>query len=85
MSDIEHVVFVYRDLYTGEILCFYAEEARAIYNDNNFEHLATLNPRMWIQCNWDKVGGADPQDHADLTAQDSELHEIHKGGGGALS
>jgi hypothetical protein len=55
MNEVHHAVFVYRNLDTREIKCFYAEEARAIHNDAGFEHLATLNPRMWIQCNWDKV------------------------------
>jgi hypothetical protein len=55
MNEIEHAVFVYRDRETDEIRCAYAHAARVMQHDNNFEHLATLNPRLWIERNWNKV------------------------------
>jgi hypothetical protein len=55
MNEIEHAVFVYRYRGTTEIRCVYADGAKAMQHDNNFEHLATLNPRLWIERNWDKV------------------------------
>jgi hypothetical protein len=55
MSEIEHAVFVYRDWETAEIRCVYADAAVVMQHDKNFEHLATLNPRIWIERNWDKV------------------------------
>ena len=57
MNDIEHAVFVYRHWVTAEIRCVYADAAVVMQHDNNFEHLATLNSRLWIQANWDKVEG----------------------------
>lgn len=48
-------VFVYRLKETGQVCCEYLERAKIMEDDPEWEHLATLEPRMWIQENWDKV------------------------------
>jgi hypothetical protein len=55
MSEIRHAILVYRIKSTGEIICAYADRLPPTTNDPDLEHIATLNPRLWIERNWNKV------------------------------
>jgi hypothetical protein len=48
-------VFVYQLKETGQIKCEYIDEAKKLENDDAWEHLATLEPRMWIEHNYHKI------------------------------
>ena len=56
---MEATVFVYRHLPSGTIKALYVEAAKAIDGDHYWEHLATLEPRMWIEHNY---GAAEQRD-----------------------
>lgn len=49
---LEATVFVYSHKKTGRIQAHYIELAKMLENDVEWEHLATLEPRMWIECNY---------------------------------
>jgi len=53
--NIDATVFVYKHKTQGSIRCEYLERARMLEDDDVWEHMATLEPRMWIQYNWKKV------------------------------
>ena len=55
--NLDATVFVYRSKKTGCVRCEYAEVARTL-SENDWEHEATLEPRMWIEYHWDEVKGA---------------------------
>ena len=46
-------VFVYRHRETGAIRALYTEDARAMTGRDDYEHVASLEPRMWIEYNFD--------------------------------
>ena len=46
-------VFVYRHRETGEIRALYVDDARAMIGRDDYEHVATLEPRMWIEHHFD--------------------------------
>ena len=52
---LDATVFVYEHKKNGRIKCEYIEEARFLEDDNAWEHVATLEPRMWIQYHWKDV------------------------------
>jgi hypothetical protein len=50
MKDIiDSSVFVYKHKKTGEIFARWRNEALAFEDDENYEHIATLNAAAWIQ------------------------------------
>jgi len=51
---IEATVFVYRNKATGEIRCEYLDDAK-LADLKDYDHLATLNPKMWVQYWFDTV------------------------------
>lgn len=51
--NLEATVFVYRHKETRQIQCEYIDRAKLLQDAPEWEHLATLEPRMWIQCHWD--------------------------------
>ena len=53
--NLEATVFVYRLKETGQIKCEYLDKAKQLEDDDAWEHLATLEPRMWIEYNYDFV------------------------------
>lgn len=55
-------VFVYRNRATSEINCVYLEATPALEDSPVWEHLATLEPRMWIQAHYAKVMTPDPKE-----------------------
>ncbi len=52
IHNLEATVFVFRHRQTAQIRCEYASEAEDV-SVQEWEHLATLEPRMWIQYHWD--------------------------------
>lgn len=46
-------VFVYRHRETGAIRALYVDDARAMIDRDDYEHVATLEPRMWIEHHFD--------------------------------
>lgn len=46
-------VFVYRHRETGDIRALYADVARAMIDSDDYEHVATLEPRSWIEHHFD--------------------------------
>lgn len=58
MSDlqkIESTVFVYRHRHTGNISAHYMDTALNFEETAEWEHVATLNPRAWIEFNYSLV------------------------------
>lgn len=49
---IEATVFVYRHKETGKVKCEYLENAKELEDAPEWEHMATLEPRMWIEYHW---------------------------------
>ena len=52
---IDATVFVYRHLETGAVKALYVEDALALDKKPDFVHVATLEPRMWIEYYFDLV------------------------------
>lgn len=50
--NLDATVFVYQHKQTSEVRCEYLENAQALEDHPDWEHMATLEPRMWIQCHW---------------------------------
>lgn len=46
-------VYVYRHRETGAIRALYADGARAMIGRDDYEHVASLEPRMWIEHHFD--------------------------------
>lgn len=53
--NLDATVFVYRHLETGQVCALYADDARAMTGRSDHEHVATLEPRMWIEAHYDDV------------------------------
>ena len=53
--NLDATVFVYRLFETGQIRCEYIDKARDLEDDPAWEHMATLEPRMWIEHHWMEV------------------------------
>ena len=51
--NLEATVFVYRHRETGAIRALYMDDARAMIGRDDYEHVATLEPRMWIESHFD--------------------------------
>lgn len=51
---IVHAVLVYRHRKTRQIETRYADEFDE-YTESDYEHIATLDPAMWIRCHYDKA------------------------------
>ena len=51
--NLDATVFVYRHRETGEIRALYMDDARAMIGRDDYEHVATLEPRMWIEHHFD--------------------------------
>lgn len=53
-------VFVYEHRQTGEVRAEYLNAALALgHEDEHWNHVATLEPRMWIQAHWRTVQDAE--------------------------
>lgn len=58
-NNLAATVFVYRSKDTGQIRCHYAQEASALDSSperQQYDHIATLEPRLWIQEHYDAKG-----------------------------
>ena len=51
--NLNSTVFVYRNRETGAIKTLYTEDARAMTGRDDYEHVASLEPRMWIEHHFD--------------------------------
>ena len=51
--NLDATVFVYRHRETGAIRALYVDDARAMIGRDDYEHVATLEPRMWIEHHFD--------------------------------
>lgn len=51
---LDATVFVYRHRKTQKIAARYLDDARALDGDKAWEHVATLEPRMWIEYHYDE-------------------------------
>ena len=52
MHNLDATVFVYRHKETKDIRCEYREKAREV-DGNLYDHIATLEPRLYIQSHYD--------------------------------
>lgn len=55
MHRLDCAVFVYRHKQTKEITALYIDDARAMGDREDFEHVATLEPRLFIQYHYDTI------------------------------
>ena len=51
-NNLAATVFVYQHKTTGEIAAHYIEAAKIKDNDHEWQHIETLEPRLWIQANY---------------------------------
>ncbi len=49
---LDAAVFVYRHRETQNIAARYLENVSELHNSKEWEHVATLEPRMWIECHY---------------------------------
>lgn len=54
MNNLLATVFVYRERATGKIVAEYIDHT-APRLEPEYEHLATLEPRKWIEAHYDEV------------------------------
>jgi hypothetical protein len=54
-NNLAATVFVYRSRIDGRIQTEYLETALVMEDSPDWEHLATLEPRRWIQAHYDAV------------------------------
>ena len=74
--NLNSTVFVYRNRETGAIKALYTEGARAMTGRDDYEHVASLEPRMWIEHHFDDAA----KERQPLTdAQRYALIEKHLG------
>ena len=66
---IDAAVFVYRHRETREIRALYIDDARAMTGRADYEHIATLEPRMWIEAHYD-----DAEKEREMCAQVCEAY-----------
>jgi len=52
---LDATVFVYRHRETREIRALYMDDASAMTGRSDYEHIATLEPRMWIEAHYDNA------------------------------
>lgn len=53
MIELQHAVLIYQTA-DGRIVATYLDQANACV-EAGLIHVATVNPRMWIQAHWSKV------------------------------
>jgi hypothetical protein len=58
-NNLAATVFVYRSRIDGRIQTEYLETALVMERSPDWEHLATLEPRWWIQAHYDEVAQRD--------------------------
>ena len=51
--NLDATVFVYRHRETGAIRALYVDDARSMIGRDDYEHVASLEPRMWIEHHFD--------------------------------
>lgn len=51
--NLDAAVFVYRCRETGAIRALYVDDARAMIERDDYEHVASLDPRAWIEHHFD--------------------------------
>ena len=51
--NLDATVYVYRHRETGTIKALYSDDACAMHYRPDYEHVATLEPRMWIEHHFD--------------------------------
>ena len=71
-NNLAATVFVYRSRIDGRIQTEYLETALVMEKSPDWEHLATLEPRWWIQAHYDAVTQRDEL----LEAAQKALHEM---------
>ena len=52
---LDATVFVYRHKVTGKISASYLEDAKWLDSRDDHEHVATIEPRMWIEYHYDYI------------------------------
>ena len=80
--NLEVTVFVYRHRETREIRALYIDDVRAMTGRADYEHIATLEPRMWIEAHYDDAEKEREacaklcEDNADCCHPGSVLHSV---------
>jgi hypothetical protein len=57
LNNPDAIVFVFRHK-SGRVKATYPEQTFAILENEEYEHIATLEPRLWIQAHYDEVTNA---------------------------
>ena len=70
-NNLAATVFVYRSRIDGRIQTEYLETALVMEKSPDWEHLATLEPRWWIQAHYDAVAQRD-----ELLAELKKVREV---------
>jgi hypothetical protein len=55
MNDLDATVFVYKHKETGNIEAEFLKEALVFEDNADYEHVATINPRLWIKENYEII------------------------------
>lgn len=61
-------VFVYQHRETGEARALYLDDAWAMQGRTDYEHVATLEPRAWIESAWSEL-----EESAEIKRQRDDL------------
>jgi hypothetical protein len=59
--NLEATVFVYRNYKDKSIKAEYLEQAKPLGDSPDWEHIATLEPRMWVECHYAAIEQAQKQ------------------------
>ena len=70
-NNLAATVFVYRSRIDGRIQTEYLETALVMEKSPDWEHIATLEPRRWIQAHYDAVAQRD-----ELLAELKKVREV---------
>lgn len=54
MNNLDATVFVFKNKETSEIKATY-RDLYMLYANDSWEHVGTLEPRAWIEANWQAV------------------------------
>jgi hypothetical protein len=55
MIDLDAIVFVYKHKETGNIEAEFLKEALVFEDNADYEHVATINPRLWIKAHYENI------------------------------
>lgn len=53
LLDLQHAIFIYRRPDNSIVAAYLGHTQEC--NDAGWEHIATINPRLWVEAHWDTI------------------------------